>query len=162
MILSFAYVCVTCAFYPECDDKLKGVSLGSIAISSIYSVFVSLVYFTQLTTILHKNGPDQFMQALAFVPGTWIFYLDLFGYAIMALSTLLLGFVVDESEKVLRLLLKIHGLFFPVCICMPMITTFQGNGSSTAGTYGLIGWCLFFLPILSLSTYHFYKGMNSQ
>ncbi|MEI6100925.1 MAG: hypothetical protein WCP73_03710, partial [Eubacteriales bacterium] len=54
MFLSWGYIMLACAFSAESSPKRRAVSAGGIAFACIYTVFVCLVYFTQLTAV--ANG----------------------------------------------------------------------------------------------------------
>lgn len=53
-----------------------------------------------------------------------VFNLDLLGYGIMALSTSFIGLAINvqnKKDKVLKMLLLIHGIFFIGCLITPMM-----------------------------------------
>jgi hypothetical protein len=78
----------------------------------------------------------------------------------MALSTFFIGLTLDiknKKDKILKLLLLIHGLFFISCLIMPMTGMFT-NVEGTTSIGGIIAleiWCLYFLPVGILSFLHF-------
>lgn len=158
-VLSWGWVAAACVY--SCYADKENLSAGKIgaAVSVIYSAIISIVYFTQLTTVLHKSADEKILQALSFSSaGSWLFNLDLLGYGLLAVSTFFIGLTVrvkDKTDKALKLLLLLHGAFF-VCMFVPILplpATNQGSG----GTVALICWCLFFLPVCVLSALHFKK-----
>lgn len=162
-ILSWAWVATSCVY--SCftkKERIAAVKIG-VAIGVIYSTIISIVYFTQITTVLYKSVDEKILQAFSFTSsGSWLFNLDLLGYGLLAISTFFIGLtlqVQNKIDKALKILLMLHGVFF-VCMFVPVLplpTTNQGNG----GTIALICWCLFFLPICILSTLH-YKKLNNN
>ncbi len=162
-ILSWAWVATSCVY--SCfakKERLAAAKIG-IAIGVIYSTIISIVYFTQITTVLYKSVDEKILQAFSFTSsGSWLFNLDLLGYGLLAISTFFIGLTLqvhNKIDKVLKILLMLHGVFF-VCMFVPVLplpATNQGNG----GTIALICWCLFFLPICILSTLH-YKKLNNN
>ena len=89
-----------------------------------------------------------------------LFNLDLLGYGIMALSTFFIGLTINvknKTDKILKYLLLIHGVFFLGCFIMPMTGVFANTDGSNSmvGIIALEFWCLYFLPIGILSYIHF-------
>lgn len=159
-ILSWAWVATACVY--SCFAKKERIAAAKIgvAIGVVYSTIISIVYFTQLTTVLYHSADDIILQAFSFsAAGSWLFHLDLLGYGLLSISTFFVGLTIqsqDKSERALKILLTLHGIFF-VCMFVPILPlppTNQGMG----GTVALIFWCLFFLPICVLSTLHFKKS----
>ncbi len=155
IFLSFSYLLTIVSsnnFIKE-DRKVAGEAGKVFAI--IYSVFISLVYFTQLTAI--KNGiiSNELLKIFDFTyPGSLLFSIDLVGYGIMALSTFFIGLTIEpqnSADKVLKILLLVHGIFI-VSMFLPMTKIFINGGESGAiyGTVALLFWCLFFTPIAIL------------
>lgn len=158
-ILSWAWVATSCSY--SCFAKKERIAAAKIgvAIGVIYSTIISIVYFTQITTVLYKSVDEKILQAFSFTSsGSWLFNLDLLGYGLLAISTFFVGLTLqaqNKTDKALKILLMLHGAFF-VCMFVPVLplpATNQGNG----GTIALICWCLFFLPICILSTLHYKK-----
>ena len=94
------------------------------------------------------------------IPGTLYFVYDILGYVLMALSTLFIAMTLhpkDKGDKWMKVLLIIHGGFFPVGIIIPTTSIFSSADSSTAGGCLLIGWCIYFAPIMILAARYFAK-----
>lgn len=156
-ILSWGWVATACVY--SCYTKKEHTAAAKIGVATsiIYSTLISIVYFTQLTTVLYNSVDEKIIQAFSFVSaGSWLFNIDLLGYGLLAISTFFVGLTISTDtkyNKALKLLLLLHGIFF-VCMFVPILpipATNQGNG----GTIALIFWCLFFLPICILSILHF-------
>ena len=132
--------------------------------AAVYIVLILLVYFAQTTVVQQGQLNDQAMQIINYKRGGLIFCYDLLGYGMMALSTFFTGMTITEktkSDKVLKWLMMIHGIFFIGCFLIPMTGVFSNmsdNGSGIGGVVALEFWCAYFLPIGILSYRHFGKG----
>lgn len=164
-ILSWGWVATTCVYSCYTQKERSAAAKIGVAIGVIYATIISIVYFTQLTTVLYKSVDEKILQAFSFTSmGSWLFNLDLLGYGLLAISTFFIGLTLQTKNKIdkaLKLLLMLHGAFF-VCMFVPILplpATNQGNG----GTVALIFWCLFFLSICLLSILYFRKSeVNSN
>lgn len=85
--------------------------------------FIMLVYFAQLTTVKNELLNEQAANLLVFGKFGLIFNYDLLGYGVMALSTFFTGLSMkpkNKTDKWLRALMLIHGVFYYSCTFMPM------------------------------------------
>jgi hypothetical protein len=161
IILSWGYVTLSCAFYAKASTSHKVFALAGVAFAIFYAVIIDIVYFTQLTTVLHKSASEEILQVLSYEHlGSLMFNLNLFGYGIMALSTFMIGMAIipnTKSDKWLKALLLIHGVFVIPCVILPMLNVFgtMGAGGDIIGVLVLIVWCAYFLPVGILSWVHF-------
>ncbi len=160
IFLSLSFICMAAAFSSECTDRTRTAGNTALALSAVYSTLIMLVYFTQCTTVMNEDLSGDVMRVLDYRYMGLMFNIDLLGYGIMALSTFFIGLTVNvknKKDKLLKILLMLHGLFFPGCFIMPVTGMFLGHdGSPSAG--GVIAleiWCLYFLPIGILSFLHF-------
>lgn len=149
-ILSWGWVATAVVYSCYVKKENSAAAKIGVAIGVIYSTIISIVYFTQLTTVLHKTADEKVLQAFSFLSsGSWLFNLDLLGYGFLSISTFFIGLTIQEKSKIdkaLKLLLMIHGMFF-ICMLVPILplpATNQGVG----GTIALICWCLFFFTDL--------------
>ena len=153
LFISLGYLVMTCALASLADNESKGSALAALAIAAIYATLICFVYFTQITTVWQKAAPEQMLQALVYQPGTWMFNIDMLGYAMLGLSTFFAGLVIKPQGKQdlwLRRLLMIHGIFFIMCLIMPVLGVFtqtSGAGGDLFGILVLEFWCLYFLPV---------------
>lgn len=156
-LLSWAYVALTCVYSCYTQRERTAAAKIGVAVGVIYSTIISIVYFTQLTTVLHKSADEKILQAFSFTAsGSWIFNLDLLGYGLLAISTFFVGLSLqakNKADKALKILLMLHGIFF-VCMFVPILP-FPATNQGSGGTIALIYWCLIFLPICVLSSLHF-------
>lgn len=160
IFLSMSFMCMIAAFDVECKDDRKVAGRTALVLSGVYATLIMIVYFTQCTTVANENLSPEVAGILNFSNMGWIFNLDLLGYGIMALSTFFAGLTINaenKKDKALKIMLMLHGLFFPGCLIMPMTGVIAGSTGSTSigGTIALEIWCLFFLPIGILSYIHF-------
>lgn len=163
LILSWAYVMLACSFAANAPEDRKVFAYGGMAFAIIYAVFINLVYFTQLTTIAHQSAAPAVLASFDFQNiGSWIFNFDLFGYGMMAISTFMIGMTMiakSKPDKWLKNLLLIHGVFAISCTLLPILNVFNADmgGSDMIGTFALLFWCVYFIPIGVLSAVHFKK-----
>ena len=163
MILPIGFIMMTSGFYNESKSGKKVAAMNGVIFATIYAVLIVIVYFVQTTTVRLETLTPQASQILDFSKGGLIFNYDLLGYGFMALSTFFTGMTIEDktkSDKILRWLMMIHGIFFIVCLIMPMtgilVHTADSN-SSKAGVIALECWCVYFIPIGILSFIHFRK-----
>lgn len=165
IFLSLSFVMMIASFENECKEENKVAGKIALAFSAIYSVLIMIVYYTQCTSVVNDNLGNEALKILDYRHMGLMFNFDLLGYGIMALSTFFIGLTIkakNKSDKALKYLLLIHGIFFISCFIMPLTGVFAGNNgsSSIGGIIALEIWCLYFLPIGILSYLHFKKGNN--
>lgn len=163
MFLPFGYIMMAVGFQHEsCEDRHVPANIG-VAFAIIYAVLILLVYFAQTTSVQLDNLNEQAIRILDFQRGGLLFNYDLLGYGIMALSTFFIGLSINpnsKSDKWLKYLMIVHGVFFIGCFIMPMTGVFTGMASGESGnggTIALLGWCVYFLPVGVLAYKHFQK-----
>ena len=118
-VLSWGWVATACGYSCYTQKERYAAAKIGVAIGVIYATIISIVYFTQLTTVLHKSVDEKILQAFSFTSaGSWLFNLDLLGYGLLAISTFFVGLTIQTETKIdkaLKLLLMLHGIF---CVCM--------------------------------------------
>lgn len=161
MFLSIGYIMMVAGFkYEYADDRRVAANIGMV-LASIYAVLIFLVYFAQTTSVRLDELNEQSSAILDFKRSGLIFNYDLLGYGIMALSTFFTGLSIKAdrtSDKWLKCLMIIHGIFFISCFFMPMTGVFSNTSigeSSSGGVIALVFWCVYFLPIGVLSYFLF-------
>lgn len=158
LVLSWAYIGSACALAQEAPGDRRGIASAGIAVAVLYSLLTNLVYYTQLTTVSQGAADPAILRILSYGQGSWMFGLDLLGYGLMALSTFLIGLSlspVSKTGKAMKLLLMLHGLFFPACVVMPALGMFPEGSGGDGGVFALMGWCLYFAPVMLLAALHF-------
>lgn len=158
MFIAFSFVPMMCgyAYFSEKGAKLAGYI--SVSFSVIYTAIILLVYFAQLTTVRQNELTQQAAILLDFQKCGLLFNYDLLGYAVMSLAAFFAGLTVTSQEKTdrwLKNLLMIHGVFFVSCLIAPMLGLFKADSPTWIGIAVLEFWCFYFCPIGILSYLHF-------
>jgi hypothetical protein len=160
IFIAWSFVIMLCTFTYYSDDSSRVAGFCAVAFGVMYAVCNSIVYFTQLTTVRVDKLSDQATILLDFQKFGLFFSYDMLGYCFMAISTLFVGMTIDvktKSDKALKYLLMIHGVFAIGCFIMPMLGVFNRNmqGADWIGTAILEFWCAYFVPVGVLSFIHF-------
>ena len=164
LILPIGFIMMTAGIQNECEGDRKVAANIGLILAAVYATFIMLVYFAQLTTVKNELLNEQAANLLVFGKFGLIFNYDLLGYGVMALSTFFTGLSMkpkNKTDKWLRALMLIHGVFYFSCTFMPMTGMFakmSSGGDGIGGRLALVVWCLYFLPIGILSFIHFTKG----
>ena len=153
LILPIGFIMMTSGLHNEIEsDRIVAANIGLI-LAGVYSTFIMLVYFTQLTTVNNEQLTEQAANLLEFGKFGLIFNYDLLGYGMMALSTFFTGLSMkakNKADKWLKALMMIHGVFYFSCTFMPMTGMFSkmsSGGDGLGGRLALVAWCVYFLPI---------------
>ena len=164
LILPIGFIMMTAGLHNECEGDRKVAANIGLIFAAVYSAFIMLVYFTQLTTVKNEQLNEQTANLLEFSKMGLIFNYDLLGYGVMALSTFFTGLSMkpkNKADKWLRTLLMIHGVFYFSCTFMPITGMFartSSGGDGIGGRIALVVWCVYFLPVGMLSFLHFHFG----
>ena len=169
LILPIGFIMMTAGLQNECEGDGKVAGNIGLILAAVYATFIMLVYFAQLTTVKNELLNEQAANLLVFGKFGLIFNYDLLGYGVMALSTFFTGLSMkpkNKTDKWLRALMLIHGVFYFSCTFMPMTGMFakmSSGGDGIGGRLALVVWCVYFLPIGILSFIHFKKdGMRYE
>ena len=169
LILPIGFIMMTAGIQNECEGDRKVAANIGLILAAVYATFIMLVYFAQLTTVKNELLNEQAANLLVFGKFGLIFNYDLLGYGVMALSTFFTGLSMkpkNKTDKWLRALMLIHGVFYFSCTFMPMTGMFakmSSGGDGIGGRLALVVWCVYFLPIGILSFIHFNKdGMRYE
>lgn len=164
MILALGFLMMIAAFHSECTAQNKVAGNLAMAFAGIYTVLILLVYFAQTTTVRLDSLNNDILQLLDYQRFGLFFCYDLLGYGMMALATFFIGLTVSarsKADRVLKVLLMLHGIFFVSCFIMPMLGVFSSiNGADWIGVLLLEVWCIYFLPVAVLSYLHFRKTLD--
>lgn len=158
MFIAFSFVPMICgyAYFSEKNAKLAGYV--SMAFAAIYTAIILLVYFAQLTTVRLNDLTQQAAVLLDFQQCGLLFHYDLLGYAVMSLAGFFAGLTIKPQTKTdrwLKYLLMVHGVFFISCLIMPMLGIFKADSPAWIGVAVLEFWCFYFCPVSILSFLHF-------
>ncbi len=160
MFLPLGWIMMAAGFLHESPEDRRVPALAGLALAAVYTVLILLVYYAQTTTVRLESLPEPAIRILDYRQGGLMFNYDLLGYGIMALSTFFSGLSMApgcKRDRRLKALMLIHGVFFLSCFFLPMTGMFTGMAGSggKGGTYALLVWCAFFLPIGILGIFHF-------
>lgn len=164
MLLPIGYIMMASGFCNESSEKHRVAANVGMAFAAVYAVLVFLVYFAQNTSVRFDSLDEQAMRILDFSKGGLLFYYDLLGYGIMALSTFFVGLTISpetKADKWLKYLMLVHGVFFFSCFIMPMTGIFSPSPNGEINMGGVIAlefWCAYFIPIGILSLIRFRKS----
>ena len=164
MFLPIGYIMMAAGFHHECSEERRVSANIGFVFSAIYAVLIFLVYFAQVTSVRLEDLNEQAMRILNYQQGGLLFNYDLLGYGMMALSTFFIGLSVKAdrtSDKWLKYLMMIHGIFFISCFIMPITGVFTGMAAretGKGGTIALLIWCVYFFPVGVLAYKHFKKA----
>ena len=90
----------------------------AVAFATVYTVLISIVYFTQLTFVMPRilHGRIEGIEMFLFVPfDSFLYAVDILGYSFMSVSTLFAAMVFSNHglERIVRLFLIANGLLLP-------------------------------------------------
>ncbi|MFW5714427.1 MAG: hypothetical protein ACOCYU_07135 [Brevefilum sp.] len=156
MFIAFSFVPMISTFAAYSRKEAKAAGNTAMIFASVYTVFILMVYFAQVTSVRLEPLSEQAARILDYQKFGLFFNFDLLGYGIMALSTFFAGFTIDAQTKTdrwLKGLLLLHGIFFFSSLILPMLGLFsqEMQGADWVGTAVLIFWCVYFAPIGVLS-----------
>ena len=163
LILPIGFIMMTAGLHNEIESDRKVAANIGLILAGVYSTFIMLVYFTQLTTVNNEQLTEQAANLLEMGKCGLIFNFDLLGYGVMALSTFFTGLSMkakNKADKWLKAFMMIHGVFYFSCTFMPITGIFSkmsSGGDGLGGRLALVAWCVYFLPVGILSFLHFKK-----
>lgn len=166
--LAISYVVVANSLCSVASPRAKIWGRLTASFANIYAVYICLVYYSQLTVVHLGLVPQGSLPLIEFVPGTWLFAVDMLGYTFLALSTLAAAFLFGNRglERTIRVLLIVHGaLAIPVALfpALPLFGTAQGvQSASLGGSFALLAWCVVFAPVCFLLARYFSLGYKQH
>lgn len=160
MFIAFSFVPMMSAFCVYSKPERKVAGNTAMIFAGMYAVFILLVYYSQVTTVQIDPLTEQAAALLDFQNFGLMFSYDMLGYCLMAVSTFFAGLTIEvktTSDKWLKWLLLVHGVFAISCFILPMAGLFTPNmeGAEWIGTAVLTFWCIYFIPVGILSFLHF-------
>lgn len=163
MFIAFSFIPLISAFAMYSKSDNKAAAYTAMIFAGIYSVFILLVYFAQVTTVQLGLLNEQAAQIISSQKFGLFFNYDLLGYGIMALATFFAGLTIDGktgSTKCLKLLLMIHGVFFISSFILPVSGVFSTDLSSEQsnkiGPMIQTFWCIYF-SIIDIYSFLYFK-----
>ncbi len=164
ILLSFGYIVMVSTFAAYAGKGVEAAKYAGFAFAVIYGVFVMLVYYAQITTLVQSNLTEQAAQLLDYKKFGLFFNYDLFGYGMLSVSAFFIGLTIfpeNKEDKILKVLLLVHGIFSIVCL-IPVLGIFNAemSGGDLIGIAVLEVWCLYFIPVCFLSYRYFKRKSN--
>jgi len=161
MFIAFSFIPMISAFAMYSKSDNKAAAYTAMIFSGIYSVFILLVYFAQVTTVRLSLLNEQVAQVISSQNFGLFFNYDLLGYGIMALSTFFIGLTIDtkiSSVKFLKTLLMIHGIFFISSFILPILGIFSVDAqqSNRIGPMIQTFWCIYF-SMIDVCSFMYFK-----
>jgi len=105
LLLGPAYVAMLAALHEMAPTGSRGLSRTALALGTVYAALTGLVYFVQLTFVAPRlaSGATAGIEVLLFVPyKSFLFAIDLYGYALMCLSALFAAFALPADGPLAR------------------------------------------------------------
>lgn len=151
MFIAFSFVPMICALCYRTKPETQIAGYTAMIFAGIYATFIMIVYFTQLTTVRFGGLTEQASMILDYQAFGLFFGLNLLGYSMMALSTFFAGLTINvksKTDKGLKFLLMLHGIFAVSGLIIPMLDIFATmDGSDWVGKFVLMIWCVYFAPV---------------
>ncbi len=121
LVLAPCFAVTMAAVHAAMDGERKVFSLSGLTLAIMYAVLVSAVYITQLGVVIPRQiaAPGDATAALFACCGAGQFMtgLDLLGYTLMSLATLVAGFAFDgRGPGAVRVWFILNGLLAPFLI----------------------------------------------
>jgi hypothetical protein len=119
LVLAPAFVLTLAAVHDVAPRERAVWSRAGLALAIIYATLVSIVYVTQLGVVIPQEWGGEAAPALlkCCASGAFMTAVDLLGYTMMSLATLLAaGAFTAAGERTLRLALIANGLLAPFLI----------------------------------------------
>jgi hypothetical protein len=164
MFIAFSFVPMISAFAMYSKSEHKVAAYTAMIFAGIYSVFILLVYFAQITTVRLGLLSEQAAQIISSQNFGLFFNYDLLGYGIMALATFFIALTIDAktgNTKLLKMLLLIHGIFFVSSFILPITGVFSVDAqqSNKIGPMIQTFWCTYF-SIIDICSILFFRNQK--
>ena len=118
LLLGSAFLILMAALHQLAPPERRAFSQAAFGFATVYATLVSMVYFTQLTLIAPRMAAHEVagIEPFLFVPyRTFLFAVDLLGYSMMSLATLLGAFALPAGRwaHAARIAMIANGLILP-------------------------------------------------
>lgn len=165
ILLACGYVVMAASFSTYAGKEVEAAKLAGMAFAAIYAVFVILVYYAQITTLRQSDLSDELAHLIDYQKFGLFFNYNLLGYGMLSVSTFFVGLTIDphhKAERLLRILLLLHGIF-TIVIVIPVLGLFEVGmaGGEVIGIGVLVLWCVYFAPVCYLSFRYFKRRRDA-
>lgn len=154
LLLGSSYLITIAALHQIVSTDRRTFSLTAFGFAIAYATLTGLVYFVQLTFVGPRlaAGETAGIELLLFVPyQSFLFAIDLLGYALMCASTLFASFALRDQPGggVARLFLFLNGLLMPALLFQMLLPQLIWIGALWAIFFpaAAISLCLLFQKI---------------
>jgi len=118
LLLGSAFLILLAALHQAAPAGRRAISQAALGFATVYATLISMVYFTQLTLVAPRMAAHDVtgLEPFLFVPyRTFLFAVDLLGYSMMSISTLLAAFALPAGRFAgsARFALLANGLLVP-------------------------------------------------
>ena len=160
MLIAFSFIPLICAFAAYGSAETRVLHNTAMLFAAMYATFILLIYFAQVTTVRLGDLSESARALIDYQQFGLFFNYNLLGYGFMSLSTFFVGLAIvvkSKSDRILKWLLQIHGVFAISGLVIPMLGLFHQDmqGADWIGVAVLLFWCVYFIPIGILSFLHF-------
>ena len=170
LVLAPVFVVMTACVHSTAPAGKKTWSQIGLAFAVIYAVFCTLTYYIQWVFVRPNQLilPIELVKLLSFMPGTFLFAVDMLGYGFLCLSTLFTAGVFEEREnRALRVFYIANGVLFLPTLIFPGLGFAQDTGTANNpanvfGSFVLLFWCFLFTPLAVLTAGYFRKFMKRK
>ena len=116
LMLAPCFLIVIICLHENAGKATKVLTLTSICFSVLYTGLVSLVYFSQLASVLPLQFKNNVLESeLLFTDKSFMVAIDCIGYGYMSIAAFFMSFAYKKHKWLFRSLL-FHGLLAPVII----------------------------------------------
>lgn len=121
LLLGPSFVVLMAALHVATPPEGKVFSLAGLAFATIYATLTGMVYFVQLTFVGPRiaAGDTAGIELLLFVPyKSFLFAIDLLGYSLMSLATMIGAFALpaESDSRRARWAMIANGLILPFLV----------------------------------------------
>lgn len=118
LLLGSAFLVLMAALHQTAPPERRALSQAALAFATVYATLISMVYFTQLTLVAPRMVAHDVagIEPFLFLPyRTFLFAVDLLGYSMMSLATLVGAFAlpVGRFARAARMAMVANGLILP-------------------------------------------------
>lgn len=166
-LLAPAFVAMMVCIATTASARVRVWGHLGVAFASIYAVMVTMTYYLQLAVVprADESFSAEVVTLLTFAPGAPLFAVDMLGYGFMTLATLSAApaFEGPGLNAWIRGWFVAHGVLgVPTLLAPVLFGGESGGGSDVLGSLVLIGWSVFFLPVVVLIAIRFRRVLGHR
>jgi general stress protein CsbA len=165
ILIALSFVLVISAFASFSKSENKSAVYAAMIFAAVYAILILVVYFAQVTTVRQSSLSEQAALIISSQKFGLFFNYDLLGYGIMSLAVFFIGLTIQvktKSDKILKRLMLIHGIFFTSSF-IPVTGAFSNMAAEQSNQIGPMiqsFWCCYYAVIDVFSFSYFKKQVN--